>query len=225
MKSVPAKNDSSKMLILIFSVLLFLCLAFLEEAKAAENGRASKNMMDDLNPFSKEIDQQLQKIDELYFQQTGHSGFSDSMTEWEIFAPNILNNCNRTSCKVWAYVNKTKQRLYLYIDGQHVETWKVSTGASGYETPNFDRHPNGRIYDAYSSIKFPGGDYNGLGNMPYAVFIQDGFAIHGTGEGNWKNLGKKASHGCIRLHPNYAYKFNRLVRQNGIYQVWITVSN
>ena len=103
--------------------------------------------------------------------------------------------------------------------------WPVSTGINGRNTPNFETHPNGRIYDRYTSKKFPGGDFNGLGNMPYAVFISGGFAIHGTGKGNWPKLGSRASHGCIRLHPDNALIFNRLVRKNGISEVWITVQD
>jgi hypothetical protein len=104
------------------------------------------------------------------------------------------SKCKKGSCSVWAYVNKSTQRLSLYIDGVLEDTWLVSSG-TGSKTPDFERHPDGRIYDKYTSGKFPGGDYNGLGNMPYAVFIQGGFAIHGTPKANWPLLGKKASHG------------------------------
>lgn len=56
------------------------------------------------------------------------------------------------------------------------------TGMKGYETPNFDRSLEKplRIYKQYTSSKYPGGDWNGLGNKPFAVFIKGGFAIHGT---------------------------------------------
>jgi len=60
--------------------------------------------------------------------------------------------------------------------------------------------------------------------MPYAVFISGGYAIHGTTRGNWSRLGKPASHGCIRLHPDNGQIFNVLVRRNGISNVWITVN-
>jgi len=73
------------------------------------------------------------------------------------------------------------------------------------------------------SSKFPGGDYNGLGNMPYAVFVDGGFAIHGTTRGNWPLLGQVASHGCIRVHPDNGFIFNRLVRQHGVKNTWITI--
>jgi len=60
--------------------------------------------------------------------------------------------------------------------------------------------------------------------MPYAVFIEGGYAIHGTTRGNWSNLGRVASHGCIRLHPDNGQIFNVLVRRNGIRNVWVTVN-
>ena len=101
--------------------------------------------------------------------------------------------------------------------------WPTSTGRRFHKTPHFDQHPNGRIYDSYSSNEFPGGDYNGLGNMPYAVFISGGYAIHGTIQSNWHKLGKRASKGCLRLHPENGFIFNRLVRTVGISSTWITV--
>lgn len=139
------------------------------------------------------------------------------------FNPERVTDCYRSSCKVWAEVIKSSQTLNLYIDGNLEMSWLVSTGKPGSETPKFDRHPTGPIYDKYSSKSYPGGDYMGLGNMPYAVFIKGGYATHGTPEDNWKNLGKKASHGCIRSHPDNGKLFNRLVREHGIHQTWITV--
>lgn len=172
---------------------------------------------DELDPSSPDIEKTLLEMDADYERTTGQSPFLENDNKDK-------GNCFRNSCKVWAYVNISTQRLYLYIDGALKYTWKVSTGTIGHGTPDMDSHPNGRIYDAYSSSKYPGGDYNGLGNMPYAVFIRGGYAIHGTTRGSWPDLGRKASHGCVRLHPDNAYIFNRLVRSNGIGDVWITVN-
>lgn len=174
------------------------------------------NIMDDLDPFAVNIMQQLERLDRDYQSETNKSAFLN-------FDFLESSQCIRKACKIWVQIVKSEQSLYLYVDGIHTQTWKVSTGIVGRETPNFDRHPNGRIYDSYTSIKFPGGDYNGLGNMPYAVFIENGFAIHGTAKSNWSKLGSRASHGCIRIHPDNAYQFNRWVRQYGTSQVWITV--
>lgn len=132
-------------------------------------------------------------------------------------------DCYQDSCQVFARVSKRNQKLYLSVGGRVDQVWPVSTGVRGHSTPDFDRHPDGRIYDRYTSSTYPGGDWNGLGNMPYAVFIRRGYAIHGTPRANWAKLGQPASHGCIRLHPDNAKVFNRLVRANGIGQTWITV--
>lgn len=199
-----------KALIITLALTLFNVKAF------AQTG----NALDELDPRSPDIEKKLKEFDEEYERQTGKSPFLRSNPLDDI----MKGSCYRNSCKIWADVDKTAQRLYLYIDGVLTYTWKTSTGKAGFDTPDFDRHPNGRIYDKYTSTKYPDGDYNGLGNMPYAVFITGGYAIHGTTRGNWSRLGKPASHGCIRLHPDNGQIFNVLVRRNGIYNVWITVN-
>ncbi len=101
--------------------------------------------------------------------------------------------------------------------------FKVSTGSTRRETPLFDMQPRGPIFQKYTSKKYPGGNYNGLGNMPYVVFIQNGYGLHGTTRGNIPRLGKKASHGCVRLHPDNAKILNELVRKAGLENTWVTV--
>ena len=187
-------------------------------APQASAAVASKADASELDPFAPNVEQQLKEFDEVYERETGISAFLPE----DLFGAKG-NSCVRQSCPVWARVVKSQQMLYLYLDGALATQWSVSTGIPGRETPKFEKHPDGRIYTRYTSGKFPGGDYNGLGNMPYAVFISGGFALHGTPKGNWGKLGKKASHGCIRQHPEYAQYFNSLVRQNGIQNVWISV--
>ena len=51
--------------------------------------------------------------------------------------------------------------------------------------------------------------------MPHAIFfMKDGHAIHGTLD--VKNLGKPASHGCVRLSPENATTLFALVKANGL---------
>lgn len=170
------------------------------------------NVMDELDP-SQTTEDELRKMDEEYESATGKSAH---IRAWK-------GTCRYKQCPVWALVDKSEQTLTLYIDGKVSEVWDVSSGGPGYSTPNFNQNPNGRIYDAYTSKAFPGGDYQGLGNMPYVVFIEGGYGIHGTTKGNWSRLGNPASHGCIRVHPDNGLKFNRLVRKHGVGNVWITV--
>lgn len=187
-------------------------------AAQIEQSENEQNILDELNPFAPDIEAQLEALDRQYQRETDKSPWLESSP-----LARRGNSCYRSSCTVFIRVRKSVQRLYLYINGNPQGEFIISTGIPQFETPNFDRHPNGRIYDKYSSRTYPGGDYMGLGNMPYAVFIEGGFAIHGTTKGNLKYLGKKASHGCIRMHPDDAFIINRLVREHGIYNTWIQV--
>lgn len=200
-------------------LVMALSVGMNAHAQLVDNG-AEANFMDEIDPADPNIEAILNAYDQYYESKTGLSAFIEE---------NLLtltnSGCYRMSCKVWAQVSKSRQRMYLYVDGVLQAEWKVSTGTPGHGTPNFDKHPDGRIYDKYTSRKYPGGDFQNLGNMPYAVFIKGGYAIHGTGKGNWNRLGSRASHGCIRLHPDNGYTFNRLVRAHGISNVWITVQD
>ncbi|MEK2689188.1 L,D-transpeptidase [Bdellovibrio sp. GT3] len=205
-----------------FSLSLLLLVgnyAQAEESTYIDDDRIP-NMLEDIDPFDPNVEQVLDHYDKIYEQETGKSAHINTVMD-DILGP--FAGCRRNACAVWAQVVKSSQRMYLYVNGSLRGSWKVSTGMKGYGTPNFDRHPNGRIYDRYTSSKYPEGDYNGLGNMPYAVFITGGYALHGTPRGNWPKLGTPASHGCIRMHPDNGYTFNRLVRSYGISRVWITV--
>lgn len=192
---------------------IFFTLLFVFSGQAFANG----NMLDELNPFDPLIEEKLLEMDAAYEKATGLSAHPIDPGK------DLFTSCYQRSCPVFIDVNKSSQMAQLFVEGSFVGEWKVSTGMAGYTTPNFDTHPNGRIYNAYTSSTYPGGDYNGLGNMPYAVFIRGGFAIHGTVAANWPYLGSRASHGCIRLHPDHGYYFNRMVRKYGISGTWITV--
>lgn len=190
------------------------------EMDNAEMMSVESSALDELNPFDENIEAQLLEMDKAYELETGLSAHLDTSE---------LKNkagCSRMSCKVFLDVSVATQVGNIYVDGVLKYSVKVSTGTVGHATPTsgyLDNHPDGRVYDKYTSGKYPGGDYNGLGNMPYAVFIKGGFAVHGTGRSNWPKLGTRASHGCVRMHPDNARIFNRLVRSVGVAQTWIRV--
>ena len=59
--------------------------------------------------------------------------------------------------------------------------------------------------------------------MPNAIFFtKDGHAIHGTMEE--KNLGKPASHGCVRLSKKNAATLYALVEANGLAQTQVNLT-
>ena len=209
------------------ALILFSTLGFNIAANSSTNTRTTyldSNFIDSENydPRAENIEEILNQYDEVYEKLTGESAWLEDGAKEQFNTP--FDGCYRFSCAVFIHVKKSKQTAYLYIRGRFYDSWLVSTGVRGRSTPNFDRHPNGRVYTKYSSRKFPGGDYKGLGNMPYAVFIRGGFALHGTPRGNWRKLGRPASHGCIRMHPDNGRTFNRFVRSVGVSNTWITVN-
>ena len=59
--------------------------------------------------------------------------------------------------------------------------------------------------------------------MPYSIFFRGGYAIHGTGY--VKQLGRPASHGCVRLNTANAATLYSLVNQVGRGNTRIVVVN
>ncbi len=199
-----------------------------QEIEDAKNRIRSgeSNVIDEIDPFDPRTERMLELMDQMYEEETGEPATLEETLNDLLYQIDGRPTCYRAECPIWLEVIKSKQIANFYRDGQLEKTWKVSTGVKGHSTPNFDRNPNGRIYDRYESKKYPGGGLKGLGNMPYAVFISGGFAVHGTAAVG--HLGKTASHGCIRQHPDNAKFFNREVRAQlrlpgSLRNVWITV--
>lgn len=137
--------------------------------------------------------------------------------------PEEKSTCHEKKCYLYVEVIKSRQMLFLYLDGELKDSFPVSTGTKKYTTPNLNVKPTGPVFTKYTSRKWPGGNYKDLGNMPYAVFIKGGYAIHGTTPGNFSKLGTVASHGCIRLHPDNARVFYELVKLIGLSDTWVNV--
>ncbi len=180
---------------------------------------------EEFNPFAPNAAEMLDSFTSAYEAETGDSAFpTGSLNEEnDLSASSTATGCYQSTCAIFVDVDKSTQTLRLYLNGRLADQWLVSTGRSGFGTPNFNKRFNGRIFQRYDSSKYPGGDYMGLGNMPFAMFISGGIAIHGTPQGNWKNLGRPASHGCIRVHPDNARYLNGLLRQVGVQNSWVTV--
>ena len=117
---------------------------------------------------------------------------------------------------VIAKINKSTQTMRVYVDGNLRHSWKVSTGRRGYNTPVGQWRPKYLKRMHYSR------KYNNS-PMPYSIFYKGGYAIHGTNA--LKRLGRRASHGCVRLHPANAKALFSLVRKHGKASTRIIVSN
>ena len=108
------------------------------------------------------------------------------------------------------------QRMTVEADGTLLYTWPVSTGQSGYDTPEGDFKPFRMERDHFSR------EWDDA-PMPYSIFFtQQGHAIHGSS--HVKALGTPASHGCVRLDPKNAAVLFDLVKQEGMSYTRVSLS-
>lgn len=107
---------------------------------------------------------------------------------------------------ITARIDLSDQRMRVYRDGRQIHDWPVSTARRGYRTPIGTFRP-GRMHRRYFSRKYHGAP------MPHSVFFLGGYAIHGTND--IRNLGRPASHGCVRLHPDNARRLFGLISDGG----------
>ncbi|KPH06072.1 L,D-transpeptidase [Rhizobium acidisoli] len=114
-----------------------------------------------------------------------------------------------------ANVSIGKQMMTVTENGFVKYRWKVSTARDGYVTPTgswsakwLSRDHRSRKYDNAP--------------MPYAVFFNGGYAVHATFD--LKRLGRPASHGCVRLHPDNAAQFFSLARQAGLANTRVVIT-
>ena len=120
----------------------------------------------------------------------------------------------------------TGQTMEIYLDGYLYYVFDVSTGREKREMPK-----SGRGYFS----KTPTGTY-GIYNrrkrhwsrtwrawMPNAQFIIGGIAIHATSEEHYRELGTRASGGCIRLRLDDSKAVWDLVNEVGVVNTAVTV--
>jgi lipoprotein-anchoring transpeptidase ErfK/SrfK len=112
-----------------------------------------------------------------------------------------------TPTRVVARVSISTQTMTVFHEGRHIYTWAVSTAKSGKITPT------GVYAPEFLSRNHRSKRYNNA-PMPWAIFYDGNYAIHGTDQIN--RLGKPASHGCVRLHPDNAEILFRMVKWEGM---------
>jgi lipoprotein-anchoring transpeptidase ErfK/SrfK len=113
---------------------------------------------------------------------------------------------------VLVQIDKSSQRMSVIVNGQHRYTWSVSTGI--YGTPSGTFRPQSLSRNHHSSL------YHNA-PMPYSIFYDGNFAIHGTNQVS--RLGGPASRGCVRLHPSNAAVLFSLVQKEGLGNTRITI--
>ena len=105
-------------------------------------------------------------------------------------------------------IDKSAQLMTVERDGRALYQWPVSTGKAGYDTPSGKFKAFRMERDHYSK------EWDDA-PMPFSIFFtQKGHAIHGSLD--TKNIGRPASHGCVRLTPANAGKLFALVQEDGV---------
>src|SRR6478672_11976096 len=105
-------------------------------------------------------------------------------------------------------IDKSAQRMTVSQNGAQLYAWPVSTGQRGYDTPSGAYTPFRMEKDHFSR------EWDDA-PMPHSIFFTTkGHAIHGTE--HTRNIGRPASHGCVRLEPQNARVLFGLVKQEGM---------
>jgi lipoprotein-anchoring transpeptidase ErfK/SrfK len=116
---------------------------------------------------------------------------------------------------VLAQIDLSSQQMRVYVNGFPRYAWDVSTARRGYVTP-VGSYRAVRLERTWFSRKYDNSP------MPYSIFFRGGYAIHGTY--SIKQLGRPASHGCVRLLPDNAATLFSLVKEAGMSNTRIVVT-
>jgi hypothetical protein len=133
----------------------------------------------------------------LAFPASAQTSSDSKVQSTDVAGPAILIN-----------IDKTKQKMTVFLDGVEKYDWPVSTGQAGYSTP-------AGTYTATSMNEIWYSKEWDNAPMPHSIFFRkDGYAIHGTYEA--KSLGRPASHGCVRISRENAATLFALVKKVGL---------
>ena len=102
-------------------------------------------------------------------------------------------------------VNLSSQTMHVTSNSGTYD-WPISSARGGYSTPRGYFKPYSLQVMHYSH------KYH-MSPMPHSIFFLGGYAIHGTY--SVAELGRPASHGCVRLAPANATTLFNLVKQEG----------
>jgi hypothetical protein len=103
-------------------------------------------------------------------------------------------------------IDLTSQSMTVRSGSGETYLWPISSGRAGHATPNGVFRPRA-LYAMVHSAKY------GNAPMPHSIFFYGQYAIHGTTAVG--NLGRPASHGCVRISPANAATLFAMVQREG----------
>ncbi|MDP4034243.1 MAG: L,D-transpeptidase [Pseudorhodobacter sp.] len=133
----------------------------------------------------------------------------------QILPPDTETQATEQPARILVRVSISRQVMEVFHEGRKIHEWPVSTARQGKITPT------GQWNGAqWLSRNHRSSLYNNA-PMPYAVFYNGNYAIHGTDQ--VKKLGRPASAGCVRLHTANAKILFNMVRAEGKDNLRVTV--
>jgi hypothetical protein len=113
-------------------------------------------------------------------------------------------------------IDKSTQQMIVERDGRPLYQWPVSTGRAGFDTPSGKFRAFRMERDHFSK------EWDDA-PMPFSIFFtQKGHAIHGYLD--TKNIGRPASHGCVRLTRANAEQLFALVEEDGVLNTTVVLT-
>ena len=112
----------------------------------------------------------------------------------------------------------TAQRAIVYYKGQKEKIFVVSTGRETWDTPKngpqyFSSTPTGWFAPTRLARNYVSESWEA--KMDFSVFFNGGIATHAALPHYFKQLGRRASGGCVRLHPSQALWIFETVKSVG----------
>lgn len=111
-----------------------------------------------------------------------------------------------SAAEIVVRIDLSDQEMTVSVDETQQAIWPVSTARPGKFTPTGLYRVQSMKRMHYSTL------YNNA-PMPHSLFFSGNFAIHGTTE--VERLGRPASAGCVRLHPDNARTLFELILEHG----------
>lgn len=197
----------------LFAILALLTGSIVAEAKATKPGPEKRtDLTDFLSP-------------EELVQEFGFNPYSLENMLWKSSTENPRLHIIVDKAKEGT--SETAQTLEAYVDGVLAHRFIVSTGKEKpIITPKGNKSNRvtnvGTFRITWRSRYHVSKEYTGA-SMPFAQFFDGGIAIHATTPDHYKDLGKRDSGGCVRLHPTNAKIMWELVGAVGVEETLITV--
>lgn len=135
------------------------------------------------------------------------------MRSFVLAALAALSVTHAAEASVTARISNGRQSMQVFVDQRLAYVWPVSTARRPYWTPP-GAYSVQRMHRMWHSRTY------GMAPMPYSLFFHGGYAIHGTNAVG--QLGRPASHGCVRLSPGNARTLFGLAQRYGGAAVVVT---